>query len=90
MKESMQVQYYGMDSVWPTEDTLPGFKQGSLTFMDACQTLSKQLLRVLAVAFRMPEDFFTKVRSSQHVHGCHVTFEEQQAAVACWTLRCCT
>lgn len=61
MKESLQVQFNGMDNIWPREDTLSGFKDDTLAFMNACQKLSKQLLRAMAIAFGLPEDFFTKV-----------------------------
>lgn len=63
MKESLQVQYFKMEGIWPTEDTLPGFQAGCIAFMDACQKLSKQLLGALATAFKLPEDFFTQVRA---------------------------
>ena len=61
MKESLQIQWYGMDDKWPSDETLPGFRSGCLAFMEACQQLSKQLLGVLAAAMKLPADFFTKV-----------------------------
>ncbi|KAK9790557.1 hypothetical protein WJX73_003564 [Symbiochloris irregularis] len=60
MKESLQVQWHRMEGSWPTEQTLPGFRGGTSEFMDACQKLSKQLLSVLAIALKLPEDIFTK------------------------------
>ena len=60
MKESLQVQWHSMEGSWPTEKTLAGFRTGTNDFMDACQKLSKQLLSVLAVALKLPEDIFTK------------------------------
>ena len=67
----MQVQYYGMDGIWPTEDTLPGFKHDTLAFMDACQKLSKQLLHVLAIALGLPEDLFIKAIASTQLLNMH-------------------
>lgn len=64
MKESLQVQWHGMEGSWPTDETLPGFRQGTKDFMEACQKLSKQLLAVLAIALKLPEDIFTKVSNT--------------------------
>jgi len=47
-----------MPNVWLPEGILPGFKEACLDFYWACYELEKNVLRALAVAFSLPEDWF--------------------------------
>ena len=45
------------DNRWP--EGLPGFREGTLAYLDAVQALGYQLLPLQAAALGMPRDFFT-------------------------------
>lgn len=59
-KESFQMQFgSNMDGLWPSEDVLPGFKETSLEFMHAAQSVSEKLMLCFARGLGFADDFFT-------------------------------
>lgn len=58
-KESYQMQFgANMSGLWLEDETLPGFKAGSLEFMQKCQAVSEKLMLCFARGLGFPEDFF--------------------------------
>ncbi|KAG6917417.1 hypothetical protein DXG01_002686 [Tephrocybe rancida] len=49
-----------MPNIWLPENLLPGFKDACLEFFWATFELQKNILRALAVAFDLPEDYFVQ------------------------------
>ncbi|EAU80956.2 thymine dioxygenase [Coprinopsis cinerea okayama7 len=47
-----------MPNIWLPDGVLPGFKEACLEFYWACYELEKSILRAMAVAFSLPEDYF--------------------------------
>jgi isopenicillin N synthase-like dioxygenase len=60
-KESYQMQFgANMNGSWLPEETLPGFKNNSLTFMKQCQEVSEKLMLCFARGLGFPDDYFVK------------------------------
>ncbi|RXW17558.1 hypothetical protein EST38_g8297 [Candolleomyces aberdarensis] len=47
-----------MPNIWLPEDVLPGFREVCLDFYWTCYELEKHILRALAIAFDLAEDYF--------------------------------
>jgi isopenicillin N synthase-like dioxygenase len=65
-KESLQLQFgqERMQGKWPTEDTLPSFKNESLAFMEKVQRVSLKIMSCFAEALGLPLDFFDKAHDT--------------------------
>ncbi|KAF4623415.1 hypothetical protein D9613_002416 [Agrocybe pediades] len=66
IKESFEVgreDMPGMPNIWFPEGVLPGFKEACLDFYWRCFEIEKLILRVLAVGFGLPEDYFFQYHS---------------------------
>ncbi|CAG8981202.1 hypothetical protein HYALB_00013863 [Hymenoscyphus albidus] len=60
-KESYQLQYgSAMEGKWLREEELPGLKEGSLTFMRACQEVSEMLMLCFARGLGFEDNYFKK------------------------------
>ncbi|KAF2705156.1 Clavaminate synthase-like protein [Pleomassaria siparia CBS 279.74] len=58
-KESYQMQFgAGMDGLWLSEDSLPGFQDSALSFMRALQSVSEKLLTCFARGLGFEDDYF--------------------------------
>ncbi|EKM78967.1 hypothetical protein AGABI1DRAFT_114495 [Agaricus bisporus var. burnettii JB137-S8] len=53
----------GMPNIWLPEETLPGFKRTCVEFFSDCFEVEKNVLRALAVGFRLPEDYFVRMHT---------------------------
>lgn len=60
LKESMQLSFFGIDDLWPTDDDIKGFKLKSQQFMHKVDQVSKKLLECLAIGLGFEPDFLTK------------------------------
>jgi len=49
-----------MPNIWLPEGVLPGFNDACLDFYWTCRELELQILRALALGFRLPEDYFVQ------------------------------
>lgn len=58
MKEMYEV--IKIDTAFPVEEDVPGFKQACVDFLDSSRALSRRFLRVLAVALGQENDIFLK------------------------------
>ncbi|KAF7292213.1 Thymine dioxygenase [Mycena indigotica] len=47
-----------MPNVWPPEEALPGFRAACDAFYARCYELEQNILRAIALGFRLPEDYF--------------------------------
>ncbi|KAI9305859.1 hypothetical protein BJ944DRAFT_282167 [Cunninghamella echinulata] len=60
LKESMQLSYYGIDDLWPTDEDIEGFKTKSQQFMHKVDQVSKKLLECLAIGLGFDAGFFNE------------------------------
>jgi isopenicillin N synthase-like dioxygenase len=51
----------GEEFVWEGTAHLPGFKEASIAYWQACLTLSRRLVRIFALSLSLPEDYFDHV-----------------------------
>ncbi|KAJ7216338.1 hypothetical protein GGX14DRAFT_533796 [Mycena pura] len=51
-------------NVWLPDGVLPGFKETCLEFYRACHAIELEIFRALAVALRLPEDYFARNHSA--------------------------
>ncbi|KAH6638452.1 hypothetical protein C7974DRAFT_161146 [Boeremia exigua] len=60
-KESYQMQFgEGMNGRWLADETLPGFRQESLSFMHKVQSVSEKLMVCFARGLGFEDDYFVK------------------------------
>ncbi|WP_242612516.1 isopenicillin N synthase family dioxygenase [Corticibacter populi] len=59
-KESYQVTLPRMEGLWPSEQELPGFKDGVLAFESACWHVGMRILSCFAYKLGFAPDFFDK------------------------------
>jgi len=50
----------GMPNIWLPDGVLPGFKETCLEFYRVCHSIELEICRALAVALRLPEDYFAR------------------------------
>ncbi|KAG6808301.1 hypothetical protein H0H87_000288, partial [Tephrocybe sp. NHM501043] len=58
--ESGREEDEAMPNIWLPENVLPGFKDACLDFFWKGFELQKTILKALAVAFELPEDYFVQ------------------------------
>lgn len=46
------------NSTWPSDDDVPGFREGTGRFMSKCEDVSDKVLSCLSIALGFPEDYF--------------------------------
>ncbi|KIX08962.1 uncharacterized protein Z518_00040 [Rhinocladiella mackenziei CBS 650.93] len=60
MKESFEFgnpDFLNRPSMWPSEELLPGFKEGLMAFYEDCSRLTRRLLDCLSLALHLPPDY---------------------------------
>ncbi|KAJ7216337.1 thymine dioxygenase [Mycena pura] len=50
----------GMPNIWLPDGVLPGFRETCLEFYRVCHSIELEICRALAVALRLPEDYFAR------------------------------
>jgi isopenicillin N synthase-like dioxygenase len=60
-KESYQITRPLMDGLWLDEETIPGFRDASLSFESRCHDVAMRVLEFFAVKLGFERDYFTKV-----------------------------
>ncbi|KAK9789930.1 hypothetical protein WJX73_008842 [Symbiochloris irregularis] len=79
--------YKGLN-VWPDDHLVPGFRETLTQYMEACHDMSRRVIRLVALALDLPEDYFepyfkfaqNQLRSMHYLAG---KSEPEQGKFAC-------
>lgn len=73
----------GEEFVWEGTSHLPGFKEDTIAYWQACLTLARRLVKIFALCLELPEDYFDNVTTypgSDGVYNYYPAMTPEEAA----------